>query len=103
MSFLTILKDYLQIIKINYLDNMKTTEQWRDIYNILLKPHNDDILLSLSLQEFMILNEKHKENIMRYYEEKFVNSGMLPDFETSIIDNGLSINSDKSLYDFLHS
>ena len=103
MSFLIILKDYLQIIKINYLDNMKTTEQWRDIYNILLKPHNDDILLSLSLQEFMILNEKHKENIMRYYEEKFVNSGMLPDFETSIIDNGLSINSDKSLYDFLHS
>ena len=82
---------------------MKTTEQWRDIYNILLKPHNDDILLSLSLQEFMILNEKHKENIMRYYEEKFVNSGMLPDFETSIIDNGLSINSDKSLFDFLHS
>ena len=82
---------------------MKTTEQWRDIYNTLLKPHNDDILLSLSLQEFMILNEKHKENIMRYYEEKFVNSGMLPDFETSIIDNGLSINSDKSLYDFLHS
>ena len=82
---------------------MKTTEQWRDIYNILLKPHNDDILLSLSLQEFMILNEKNKENIMRYYEEKFVNSGMLPDFETSIIDNGLSINSDKSLYDFLHS
>ena len=103
MSFLTILKDYLQIIKINYLDNMKTTEQWRDIYNTLLKPHNDDILLSLSLQEFMILNEKHKENIMRYYEEKFVNSGMLPDFETSIIDNGLSINSDKSLFDFLHS
>ena len=82
---------------------MKTRKQWRDIYNILLKPHNDDILLSLSLQEFMILNEKHKENIMRYYEEKFVNSGMLPDFETSIIDNGLSINSDKSLYDFLHS
>ena len=103
MSFLIILKDYLQIIKINYLDNMKTTEQWRDIYNTLLKPHNDDILLSLSLQEFMILNEKHKENIMRYYEEKFVNSGMLPDFETSIIDNGLSINSDKSLFDFLHS
>ena len=103
MSFLTILKDYLQIIKINYLDNMKTRKQWRDIYNTLLKPHNDDILLSLSLQEFMILNEKHKENIMRYYEEKFVNSGMLPDFETSIIDNGLSINSDKSLYDFLHS
>ena len=103
MSFLTILKDCLQIIKINYLDNMKTRKQWRDIYNTLLKPHNDDILLSLSLQEFMILNEKHKENIMRYYEEKFVNSGMLPDFETSIIDNGLSINSDKSLYDFLHS
>ena len=103
MSFLTILKDYLQIIKINYLDNMKTRKQWRDIYNTLLKPHNDDILLSLSLQEFMILNEKHKENIMRYYEEKFVNSGMLPDFETSIIDNGLSINSDKSLFDFLHS
>ena len=103
MSFLIILKDYLQIIKINYLDNMKTTEQWRDIYNTLLKPHNDDILLSLSLQEFMILNEKHKENIMRYYEEKFVNSGMLPNFETSIIDNGLSINSDKSLCDFLHS
>ena len=103
MSFLIILKDYLQIIKINYLDNMKTTEQWRDIYNTLLKPHNDDILLSLSLQEFMILNEKHKENVMRYYEEKFVNSGMLPNFETSIIDNGLSINSDKSLCDFLHS
>ena len=103
MSFLIILKDYLQIIKINYLDNMKTRKQWRDIYNTLLKPHNDDILLSLSLQEFMILNEKHKENIMRYYEEKFVNSGMLPDFETSIIDNGLSINSDKSLCDFLHS
>ena len=103
MSFLIILKDYLQIIKINYLDNMKTRKQWRDIYNTLLKPHNDDILLSLSLQEFMILNEKHKENIMRYYEEKFVNSGMLPDFETSIIDNGLSINSDKSLFDFLHS
>ena len=82
---------------------MKTRKQWRDIYNTLLKPHNDDILLSLSLQEFMILNEKHKENIMRYHEEKFVNSGMLPDFETSIIDNGLSINSDKSLYDFLHS
>ena len=82
---------------------MKTTKQWRDIYNTLLKPHNDDILLSLSLQEFMILNEKHKENIMRYYEEKFVNSGMLPDFETSIIDNGLSINSDKSLCNFLHS
>ena len=103
MSFLTILKDYLQIIKINYLDNMKTRKQWRDIYNTLLKPHNDDILLSLSLQEFMILNEKHKENVMRYYEEKFVNSGMLPNFETSIIDNGLSINSDKSLFDFLHS
>ena len=41
---------------------MKTRKQWRDIYNTLLKPHNDDILLSLSLQEFMILNEKHKEN-----------------------------------------
>ena len=42
MSFLTILKDYLQIIKINYLDNMKT----------------------ITTNEFMSFTDKEKEEFL---------------------------------------
>ena len=68
MSFLIILKDYLQIIKINYLDNMKTKTYWEKQYKLIIEKYHLYDKKEYSLEEFLSFPDEKKENIISYYK-----------------------------------
>ena len=70
MSFLIILEDYLQIIKINYLDNMKTKKYWEEQYNTIIAHHHLYNKKGYLLDEFLSLSEDKKLNLLNYYKKK---------------------------------
>ena len=68
MSFLITLKDYLQIIKINYLDNMKTKTYWEKQYKLIIEKYHLYNKKEYSLEEFLSFPDEKKENIISYYK-----------------------------------
>ena len=70
MSFLIVLKDYLQITEINYLDNMKTKKYWEEQYNTIIAHHHIYNKKGYLLDEFLSLPEDKKFNLLKYYNKK---------------------------------
>ena len=70
MSFLIVLKDYLQITEINYLDNMKTKKYWEEQYNTIIAHHHLYNKKGYLLDEFLSLSEDKKLNLLNYYKKK---------------------------------
>ena len=89
MSFLIILKDYLQIIKINYLDNMKTKNYWEKQYNTIIAYHHLYNKKGYLLDEFLSLSEDKKLNLLNYYKKKSLLSSIalseLRDYDKYIV------------------
>ena len=102
MSFLIILKDYLQIIKINYLDNMKTKKYWEEQYNTIIAHYHIYNKKGYLLDEFLSLPEDKKFNLLKYYNKKSLLSSITIS-ELKKYDKYIVACPSTELCSFLHS